>query len=88
MKQAFILFVITLGLFSCVEKGEAVEVNSQGNFQVELLFEMDSCRMYRFRDGGRYIYWSNCQGKTERSYTRRSGKGSSTHYEETLTTVK
>lgn len=71
-------------LTGCVK--EAKESVQNGNFKVELLFEQNGCKMYRFRDGGRRIYWSDCSGKIQSDYTTRSGKHSTTHYEETITT--
>lgn len=60
MKKIIILFIISIFLFGCA--GDAKETNVDGDFVIELLFEKDGCKMYRFRDNGRYIYWSNCQG--------------------------
>lgn len=76
------LFVLTLG--SC--KKEAVSQEQKGEFVVELLFEKEGCKMYRFYDGGRYVYWSDCRGKTQSDYTTHSGKTTVTHNEESITT--
>jgi hypothetical protein len=78
---AFTLLCIITG---CVE--DAKESVQNGNFTVEFLFEQNGCKMYRFFDGGRYIYWSDCKGKVQRDYTTQSGKASTTHHEETITT--
>lgn len=58
-------------VFSCHQdpiKTESTEVNG---IKLELLFEKDGCKVYRFYDG-RYIYWSDCSGRIEHNY--RSGK--------------
>lgn len=70
--------VLSFLLFGCVaDSQEAVQT---GNFVVEYLFEHEGCKMYRFRDGGmRYIYYSNCTGKTSTTY--KSGKNSTTDIE-------
>jgi hypothetical protein len=78
------LLVLCLFLTGCVEKAQ--ESVQNGNFQVDFLFEQNGCKMYRFMDGSRYIYWSDCAGKIQSDYTTRSGKHSTTHYEETITT--
>jgi hypothetical protein len=67
MKQLFmhkLIIPVILCAFILSCKGKAQEVNQAGDFSVELLFEKDGCRMYRFKDGSQYIYWSNCSGKT------------------------
>jgi hypothetical protein len=69
----------------CQEKGKSINSVHQGDFKVELLFEKNGCKMYRFLDGYRYIYWSDCQGKTQSDYITQSGKITVTHHEETVT---
>lgn len=67
MKKFILILVVSLLFISCVEKAqESVQL---GNFKNELLFETDGCKMYRFQDAGRYIYWSNCRGKVQYDYT-------------------
>lgn len=46
-------------------------MSTNPEFQIELLFEKDGCKMYRFYDG-HYIYWSDCSGNV--SYQYKSGK--------------
>ena len=41
--------------------------------------------MYRFKDGGRYIYWSNCDGRAEYSYYQSTGKSGYTKYNQSVT---
>lgn len=77
-------FCGALLLLGCVK--EAQESVQNGNFTVEFLFEQNGCKMYRFKDGGRYIYWSDCQGKVQADYTTQSGKSRITHQEEVITT--
>lgn len=67
---------------SCIN--DAVETTKHGEFELEFLFEKDSCKMYRFKDGSRYIYWSNCKSKVNYDYTI-GGKSSTTHFGETIT---
>jgi len=48
---------------------------------IEFLFEHNGCKMYRFYDSGKYVYWSDCQGKVQSDYTTRSG----IHHVESIT---
>jgi hypothetical protein len=61
--------------------GEAKESVTDGDFTIELLFEKDGCNMYRFRDKGRYIYWSNCQGNTQYNFKSNGKNGRTVHVE-------
>ncbi len=82
MKRIVIIIVIIV-LCSC--KKDAERIDKHGEFNVEFLFEKDGCKMYRFYDG-RTIYWANCEGRIQSDYVQRSGKTSTNHYEETITT--
>lgn len=65
MKKVIIGLTLGLILFtSCRrESTEVVETNNK-NFNVELLFEVDGCKVYRFWDGG-YKYFTTCEGSVE-----------------------
>lgn len=76
---------VFLTLTSCSGRGDAKNAVRDGDFKIEFLFEKDGCKMYRFKDGGRYIYWSNCDGRTEYSYFQSYGKGGYTVYEQSVT---
>lgn len=32
-------------------------------YKVEYLFEHEGCKVYRFLDGGYYVYFTNCNGE-------------------------
>jgi hypothetical protein len=66
------VLLVAVVLSGCVN--EAQESVQTGNFTIEFLFEKDGCKMYRFKDGRRYIYWSNCEGKVQADYNTKSGK--------------
>lgn len=80
-----LIALVALGLLTvaCVEKHEPQQTVQSGNFQVEYLFENQGCKAYRFLDGGRYIYYTDCSGKTEYDYTvtTRAGKTTTTRTE-------
>ena len=78
-----LLACVLLTLMSCI--GNAKSTVQDGDFKIEFLFEKDGCKMYRFQDGGRYIYWSNCDGSTKYSYYQNTGKSGYTSYQESLT---
>lgn len=69
-----------MSLTACLEKGQTAE--QRGNFELQLLFEKDGCKMYRFIDGGHAVYWLDCTDKT--TYGYKSGKNNY-HTLQTLT---
>ena len=73
MKKIFLVLVIVL-FASC--KRESISTERNADFELELLFEKDGCKMYRFNDG-RWVYWSTCEGQT--SWVESNGKTSTTH---------
>lgn len=78
--------LLILVLFVSCSRGEPQQSTQQGDFKVELLFEMDGCKVYRFVDGLRVVYWSNCAGKIQYDHTTSNGKTTRTHHEETINT--
>ncbi|MCT4287360.1 DUF4884 domain-containing protein [Elizabethkingia anophelis] len=73
MKKGFILMISALALFSCKHEAVSKELTKGNNIELELLFEKDGCKVYRFLDGDNYVYWSNCEGVTR---YRHGSKGS------------
>lgn len=56
------IFAVAL-LSGCVGQGERVQTTkSCDNYTVVFLFEVDSVRVYRFRDAGHYVYFTNTNG--------------------------
>ena len=39
------------------------------DYQVTFLFEVDGVKTYKFYDSGRWVYFTNANGKTEYTYT-------------------
>ena len=60
--KLFIIILLSAILLSC--SNDPIEKISSNNssFDVYLLFEVDGCKVYRFTDGGRDRYFTNCQG--------------------------
>lgn len=71
-----LLFVAALALlslaFSCNQQAIKTETTEVNGIKLELLFEKEGCKVYRFYDGMYYVYWSDCSGRTE--YSHKSGK--------------
>lgn len=75
-----VIFLVSLFILSgCFKEAISHETTDINDINIELLFEKDGCKMYRFKDGMRYIYWSNCEGGSEYSYTQHNGKTTSSH---------
>lgn len=83
IKKWNVALLATVLFIGCVQ--DAKESVRNGNFTVEFLFEQNGCKMYRFKDGGRYVYWSDCQGKVQSDYGTQSGKERATHHVEVVT---
>lgn len=82
MKKIILLAVLFVG---CKQYKPPVII-MKGDTELEFLFEHDGCKMYKFYDGGRSVYWSDCSGKTQSDYSTHNGKITTTHHEETITT--
>jgi hypothetical protein len=70
MKNAFILslFIVGLTIVSCVAPPpQSVLKTSNPGFKAELLFEVDGCKVYRFYDGARPLYFTKCKDSTTTS---------------------
>lgn len=57
-----IFAIATMALTSgCYNDPISSHPTNNHNFNVELLFEIDGCKVYRFDDGG-YKYFTTCKG--------------------------
>lgn len=72
MKNVIVITLVCLLSLSCNK--EAKETSTVGEFKVEFLFEHDGCKMYRFYDGGKFIYYSNCKYKSTTYTEYQEGK--------------
>lgn len=84
MKKLLLPF-IALAFLSCKEDPIRVDSTNNSNIRVEFLFEKDGCKVYRFLDGGRYVYYTDCVGKLQYEQTTHNGKTSRTDYYENET---
>jgi len=88
--RKIILVVLTLGtLFTgCMNDAKEVEKVDNSDFTLELLFEKDGCKIYRFYDGGTFVYWTDCRGKVEYDHTTSNGKQTHTERIQNETSTK
>jgi hypothetical protein len=61
----FIYLFILLGLTACKVQQPITKEVSKNNkdYTVEYLFQHDGCKVYRFKDGSYYVYFTNCNGE-------------------------
>jgi hypothetical protein len=77
MKKLLLILILGLTITSC--KHDPVSSSREGlDIKVDLLFEKDGIKMYRFYDNGRCHYYTN---KGETITTQQSGK---TTYQENI----
>lgn len=67
-----------LWLSGCAKDPISTERSNNSQINVELLFEKDGVKVYRFTDNGRYIYYTDARGRTEWTTTHSNGKTSTT----------
>lgn len=74
MKTIKIAAAIALvaALAGCTKQAETT-VRAGVDFQVDKLFAVDGCTVYRFEDGGRPRYFTNCRGSAQ--WEESCGKG-------------
>jgi hypothetical protein len=56
-----LLYLLALPCIGCVTEPLATVQTNNQQMQVDLLFEHDGCRIYRFRDIG-FHYYAQCEG--------------------------
>lgn len=78
MKKIAFLFLACLAIVGCDKQAET-STRAGAEFVVDKLFTHEGCTVYRFVDGGRNRYFTNCSGSTISSYNRQVGK---THTQE------
>jgi hypothetical protein len=63
MQERLVFVSVALAALSagCVTEPIATSPTNNAAVEVDLLFEHDGCRVYRFRDMG-YHYFARCQG--------------------------
>lgn len=57
MRRFVFLAALVLFIAGCVKDPVLTSKTNNADIEVELLFEHDGCRVYRFHDAGRAIYF-------------------------------
>jgi hypothetical protein len=76
-----VLSIALLGsvvLSGCAKDPISTERSNNSQIEVELLFEKDGVKLYRFTDEGRYIYYTDARGRTEWTTAHGNGKTTTT----------
>lgn len=60
----FLVTVLLAGSVACTIQQPISKSTPANNrsYDVDYLFEHEGCKVYRFNDMGRYIYFTNCSG--------------------------
>ncbi|MFN8355545.1 MAG: DUF4884 domain-containing protein [Spirosomataceae bacterium] len=81
----FMGFLLAVGLSSCLAPAQKVLQASNPQVRVELLFEVDGCKVYRFNDGSGFKYFTKCEFNSSVGWVDSCGKNC-TYYTENMTT--
>lgn len=73
MTRVALCLLLLTALAGCREPDKPALSVVAGTYQVDKLFTVDSCTVYRFLDGGWTRYFTNCSGSV--SWSQDCGKG-------------
>lgn len=84
--KPLIFALSAIALIACDAKPaeESRVVGPQGSYKVDRLFTVDGCTVYRFDDGGRSRYFTNCGGSAMSEHTESCGKGCTRHVDDSI----
>lgn len=70
-KMAYIWFACLTGLIiaGCGKDAEKRVTTTNNGVQLELMFENDGCKVYRFTDFGEPVYYADCRGAKSQNET-------------------
>jgi hypothetical protein len=60
--SGLVLFVLLLNSCGINQPISTLKPSNNGTYAVDYLFEHDGCKVYRFQDMGRWVYFTNCSG--------------------------
>lgn len=84
MKKLLAIVLLALELSSCMAPAQMALQGSNPQIKVELLFEVDGCKVYRFYDGGAIRYFTKCENNSSVGWLESCGKNC-TFYAENIT---
>lgn len=76
--KTLLLILSAIALSGCSVKTVSTERTSNVEINIELLFEKDGIKVYRFSDGYRNIYYTDARGTTSWDETHSDGKTTTT----------
>lgn len=62
MTSGFALLAFLLHSCAINQPISTLAPENNGTYTVDYLFEHDGCKVYRFQDMGRWVYFTNCSG--------------------------
>lgn len=68
--------LVSLFLSGCYERPITTTRSDNAAIAVELLFTYDGVKVYRFQDGGRFVYYTDARGRVEWTTSTSTGKSS------------
>jgi hypothetical protein len=74
--RALLTVILCLSMAGCESPPIQTDKTNNQNFVVEFLFEHDGCRIYRFQDDGRNIYYAHCNQYVQSFWQQGDGKAS------------
>lgn len=89
MRKISMVAITLLAVFflsSCEKEAKEKLSTNNASFNVELLFEIDGCKVYRFKDMSTNRYFTTCQGSV--SWNENHGKNNNVDMEVPTNTVK
>lgn len=60
--SGFFLLILLLNSCGINRPISTQRPSNNGTYVVDYLFEHDGCKVYRFQDEGRWVYFTNCAG--------------------------
>ncbi|HNX55996.1 MAG TPA: DUF4884 domain-containing protein [Prolixibacteraceae bacterium] len=60
--SGLLLFVLLLNSCGINQPISTLKPSNNETYAVDYLFEHDGCKVYRFQDMGRWVYFTNCSG--------------------------
>jgi hypothetical protein len=73
MKKILFLGLVSVLFLSCQREGLEELKTDNVNYRVELLFEVDGCKVYRFLDG-EFHYFTTCNGSVTHKSNEKNSK--------------
>lgn len=70
-----IAVILLLALSGCYKDAKETILTNNTEFNIQLLFEVDGCKVYRFSDGGFARYLTICPNSSVQ-WTQKTGKSS------------